>query len=78
MCGNSADTPTAYTFKKNAGIVVNIKQIESCIPFFQQPKILVLPCIYIMEICKFVREKYNLYTKREDVPNNIHSDTKSD
>lgn len=67
MWGNSTDAPTLFILqKKLIRIIVNIEQTDSCKPFFIKHKILTLPCIYILEICKFVRKYTNFFTTRGD------------
>lgn len=69
LWGNSTDAPTLFTLlKKLIRIIANIKQTESCKPHFQQLNILTLPCLYILELCKFVRYHPDFYQKREDIP----------
>lgn len=67
LWGNSTGAQTLFTLqKKLVRILVNIEQTDSCKPFFQKHDILTLPCIYILETCKFVRQHEEFYTKRED------------
>lgn len=67
MWGNSTDTPSLFIQqKKLIRILTNIEQTDSCKPYFQKHKILTLPCIYILEICKFVRRYSTFFTKRGD------------
>lgn len=69
MWGNSTNLP--YLFiqqKKLIRILTNIKNTDSCRPHFTELKILTLPCIYILEVSKFVKAHPNFYTKREDMP----------
>lgn len=70
LWGNSTDAPTLLTQQKRLiRILANIKQIDSCKPHFQSLKILTLPSIYILEICKFVRKHNENYTTREHLKN---------
>lgn len=72
LWGNSTDSPTLFTLqKKLIRILVNIKQTDSCKPHFKEQKILTLPCLYIFEICKFVRKYPEFFTKRGDVQTEI-------
>lgn len=47
--------------KKCLRIIVNIRQRQSCRPFFIKENILTVPCIYILETVKFVRKHKYLY-----------------
>lgn len=67
LWGNSTDTPSLFTLqKKLIRILTNIDQMDSCQPYFKKHQILTLPCIYILEICKFVRNNLTFFTKRGD------------
>lgn len=67
LWGGSTEAPGLLTMqKKLIRIIVNIEDTESCKPYFEKYKILTLPSIYILELCKFVRKYPNLYTKRDD------------
>jgi hypothetical protein len=71
LWANSTDAPSLFILqKKLIRILANIKQTDSCKDYFKQYNILTLPCIYILEICKFVRKHPEFYTKREDVLKN--------
>jgi hypothetical protein len=71
MWGNSTDAPSLFILqKKIIRILVNIGSTDSCKPHFIHLQILTLPCIYIYEICKFVRKYSEFFTKRiENNPN---------
>lgn len=67
LWGGSTDAPSLLILqKKLIRIIVNIEATESCKSYFEKYKILTLPCIYIFELCKFVRKYPNFYTKRDD------------
>lgn len=69
LWGNSTDAASLFTLqKKLIRIIANIDQTDSCRPYFLKYKILTLPSLYILEICKFVRKYKELYTKRKDLP----------
>lgn len=69
LWGNSTDAASLFTLqKKLIRIIANIDQTDSCRPFFPKYKILTLPSLYILEICRFVRKNNQFYTKREDLP----------
>ncbi|KAI5632658.1 reverse transcriptase (RNA-dependent DNA polymerase) domain-containing protein [Phthorimaea operculella] len=69
LWGNSTDVSDLFTRQKTLiRILANIKNTDSCKPYFAQYKILTLPCIYIMEICKFVRKYKDFFTRRSDLP----------
>lgn len=71
MWGNSTDTHTLLILqKKLIRIIVNLEQTDSCKPMYIKYRILTLPSIYILEICKFVRKNTNFFITR----GNKHSD----
>lgn len=68
LWGNSTDAPDLFTLqKKLVRIMMNIKVTDSCKPYFQKLELLTLPCIYILEICKFVRNYPEYYAKRDNL-----------
>lgn len=68
LWGSSTDSPTIFTLqKKLIRIITNIKQTDSCKPYFREHNILTLTCLYIFEICKFVRKYPEYYTTRKDI-----------
>lgn len=72
LWGNSTDAPTLFTIqKKLIRIIVNIEDTDSCKPHFKELKILTLPCLYIFEMCKFVRNHPEFYNKRQEIQNKI-------
>lgn len=67
LWGNSTDASSLFTAqKKLVRTIVNIDQTDSCKPFFFKLKLLTLPCIYILEICKFVRAHEKYFKKQSD------------
>jgi hypothetical protein len=74
LWGNSTNVQEIFILqKKCVRIISNIKQTESCKPHFQKLKILTLPCIYLLESCKFVKKQPELYTKLGDGPRRYES-----
>lgn len=68
LWGNSTDAPSLFTIqKKLIRILTNIEDTDSCKPHFKKLNILTLPCLYIFEICKFVRKHPQFYSKRADI-----------
>lgn len=68
LWGNSTEAPALFILqKKLIRILVNIQDIDSCKPHFKNLKILTLPSLYILEICKFVRKYPGFFQKREDI-----------
>lgn len=68
LWGGSTDAPSLLTKQKQLiRIIANIKNTESCKPYFKKYNILSLPCIYILELCKLVKKYPSFYTKRDDV-----------
>lgn len=71
LWGNSTEAQSLFILqKKLIRILANIKQTVSCKPHFREYSILTLPCIYILEACKFVRKYPEFYTKRGKVLKN--------
>lgn len=68
LWGNGTDWDKVFILQKRlVRIVANIKQTESCKPYFKKYKILTLPCVYILETCKFVRKYPFFFKKRSDI-----------
>lgn len=68
LWGNSTDAPSLFTLqKKLIRIITNIEQTDSCKPYFQKHKILTLISIYILELCKLVRNYPDSYETREKI-----------
>ena len=68
MWGYSTDALELFTAqKKMIRILVNIQQTDSCKAHFINLNMLTVPCIYILEICKFAHKYKHFYTKREDI-----------
>lgn len=69
MWGNSSDISDILVLQKKCiRILANIQQTESCKPYFIKFKILTQPCIYILELCKFVRKNPDLYSTLGEMP----------
>lgn len=67
LWGNSTDAQTLFTAqKKLIRILVNIANTDSCKPHFQKNKILTVPSMYILELCKFVRKYPDYFTQQDD------------
>lgn len=67
LWGNSTDSQTIFILqKKLIRIITNIEQTDSCKPHFRKHLILTLPCLYILELCKFVRKHPDFYTTCEE------------
>lgn len=68
MWGNSTNAPDLLILqKKLVRIIFNIQNTDSCKPYFVEHNILTLPCIYILETCKFVKKYPEFYKKRGDI-----------
>jgi hypothetical protein len=60
--GNSTDREIVFRAQKKClRSVFGISSLESCKPYFQKHKILTLPCLYIYEICAFVKLNPHLF-----------------
>lgn len=69
LWGNSVDVDELFILqKKCVRILVHIENDESCKPHFKKLDILTLTSIYILEICKFVRQYPNFFIKISDQP----------
>jgi hypothetical protein len=69
LWGNSTDINDLFILqKKCVRILANIKNIDSCRPYFIEYQILTLTSIYIFEICKFVRKYPQFFPKLVDQP----------
>lgn len=67
LWGNSTDVSRAFLSQKRCiRAIVGIPPEESCKPHFKKLGILTLSCMYILEICVFVRSHPNLFTKAKD------------
>lgn len=66
--GNGVDTDRLFILQKKCiRILANIKNTESCKPFFVKYKVLTLTCIYILEVSKFVRKHQTLFPLTKDL-----------
>lgn len=63
--------------KKCIRIITNIKQTDSCKPYFRDLKILTLPGMYILESCKFVKAHPEFYSTIGDLPRRYESRSKN-
>lgn len=78
LWGNSVDVHDILVLQKKCiRILANIQNNETCKPYFKTLKILTQPCIYILELCKFVRKNNQLYTKLGDMPRRYESRSKN-
>lgn len=67
LWGNSTNSVDLFILQKRCiRILSNIKNQESCRPYFKKLNILTLPSLYILETCKFVRKHPDLYIKAKD------------
>lgn len=77
LWGNSSSITEVFILQKRClRILANIKQTESCRPFFVKYKILTLVSIYILEACKFVRKHNHLYSPLTGVKRNNRNEHK--
>lgn len=62
LWGNSTDINDVFILQKKCiRILVNIDNMDSCRPHFAQLGILTLTCMYILDMCKFVRKNQDLF-----------------
>lgn len=60
--GNSVDIERAFRAQKKCiRALCNIGTRESCKPLFKKHKILTLPCLYIADLCLFVKQYPNFF-----------------
>lgn len=66
--GNSVDFEKAFKLqKKCVRSVANAWFLDSCKPLFKQLKILPLPCMYIRDLCLFVKQHPELFNNYSDI-----------
>lgn len=67
LWGNAVNVNSILiTQKKCIRAIFNEPPWNSCKPYFKEYKLLTLPCIYILEICKFVKQYKHLFIKFDD------------
>lgn len=70
LWGNSVDSDRVFKAQKKCiRAICGAHFLDSCKPLFHKLKILPLPCLYIFEICTFVKRNYNLFETTTDRPN---------
>lgn len=68
--GNSVNFDRVFKAQKKCiRAICGAHFLDSCRPLFQKYKILPLPCLYIFEICIFVKRNYNLFKENMERPN---------
>lgn len=68
MWGNSVNSDKAFKVQKRCIRVLNKAWfLDSCKPLFKKCNILPLPCMYIKDVCIFVRTHANYFRKRSEV-----------
>lgn len=74
LWGGSPDVTQLFILQKRClRILVNISEMESCRPHFTSQKILTLTSIYILELCKFVRERKAVFPQVKDLITTTHN-----
>lgn len=53
--------------KKCLRAIFNVPPWTPCTPIFREYKLLTVPCLYIFEMCKFVKTHLNLFPKFEEI-----------
>lgn len=70
LWGNSVEINRVFLLQKKClRAIANAKFLDSCKPLFKKFKILPLPCMYIKEICMFVKCNQHLFQLRRNVTN---------
>ncbi|KAL0861132.1 hypothetical protein ABMA27_009630 [Loxostege sticticalis] len=68
LWGNSVDADKAFKMQKRCIRVINAAWfLDSCVPLYRKFKILPLPCMYIRDVCIFVKTYPKYFKKRSDV-----------
>lgn len=76
--GNSVDFDRVFRAQKSCiRALCNIRRRDSCKPLFQQHKILNLPCLYIAEMCLFVKKYPEYFAKNKQVKSNVRDSRKN-
>lgn len=66
--GNGNDIDKVFVAQKRCiRSICDIAPDVSCRPYFKVLKILPLPCLYILELCKFVKQHPNIFKKASDI-----------
>lgn len=67
MWGNSTNVHELFVMQKKCmRILVGVPNRESCKPHFVKHGILTLPCLYIYELCMYVRKNIHLFKKQQN------------
>lgn len=65
--GNSTDRELAFRAQKRCiRAMFNLKQYDSCRPYFRKYNILTLPSLYMLEIALFVKNNRNIFMRQSD------------
>lgn len=66
--GNSVDIDRIFIAQKQCiRSICNLSRMTSCKPYFIQLKLLSVPCIYIFEICNFVKSHPSIFHRKSDM-----------
>lgn len=77
--GNSVNVESTFILQKKClRIIYNIKPYETLRIIFKEKQFLTLTCIYILEICLFVKGHVQYFNKKSDIKNNLRSQYKHD
>lgn len=72
--GNSVNVQSTFILQKRClRLIFNVKTRESLRPVFKRHRMLTLTCIYILEICLFIRQRKDLFIKKCDSKENLRS-----
>ncbi|XP_050677001.1 uncharacterized protein LOC126973715 [Leptidea sinapis] len=68
LWGNSSEANRAFIAQKTClRAMTGAFYLDSCEPLFKELRILPFPCMYIYEICIFVKQHDHLFTKARDI-----------
>lgn len=72
--GNSVDVNRAFIAQKKCiRAVYGAEYLEHCKPLFKELNILPLPCLYILEICLFIKRYNHLFPLHEHISKRVNS-----
>lgn len=66
--GNSTDIGKVFVAQKKCiRAICGAGPMETCRPLFKELRVLPLPCLYIMEVARFVKDHWSLFKKQSDM-----------
>lgn len=69
--GNSVNVESTFRLQKKClRIIFKLRKMQTLRDTFKKNEILTLTCIYILQICLFVKERNDIFIKKSDTKNN--------